>query len=87
MSTICSGNIPRRRCRCPARGFGPSSTKISAGVSTGIGDHESKYSGKEAQGDQGDEQFEIDDDRSLEKMYQDISGEGLQPVLNDFLYV
>ena len=137
MSTICSGNIPRRRCRCPARGSGPSSTmtrsirwmcmrrrlcqilcayriflpfvgitvssresarfrngivkiaatKISAGVSTGIGDHESKYSGKEAQGDQGDEQFEIDDDRSLEKMYQDISGEGLQPVLNDYLYV
>ena len=62
-------------------------TKISAGVSTGIGDHESKYSGKEAQGDQGDEQFEIDDDRSLEKMYQDISGEGLQPVLNDYIYV
>ena len=62
-------------------------TKISAGVSTGIGDHESKYSGKEAQGDQGDEQFEIDDDHSLEKMYQDISGEGLQPVLNDYLYV
>lgn len=62
-------------------------TKISAGVSTGIGDHESKYSGKEAQGDQGDEQFEIDDDRSLEKMYQDISSEGLQPVLNDYLYV
>lgn len=62
-------------------------TKISAGVSTGIGDHESKYSGKEAQGDQGDEQFEIDDSRSLEKMYADISGEGLQPVLNDYLYV
>ena len=62
-------------------------TKISAGVSTGIGDHESKYSGKEAQGDQGDEQFEISDGRSLEKMYQDISGEGLQPVLNDYLYV
>ena len=62
-------------------------TKISAGVSTGIGDHESKYSGKEAQGDQGDEQFEIDDDRSLEKMYQDMAEEGLQPVLNDYLYV
>ena len=62
-------------------------TKISAGVSTGIGDHESKYSGKEAQGDQGDEQFEIDDDRSLEKMYQDMAEEGLQPVLNDYIYV
>ena len=62
-------------------------TKISAGVSTGIGDHESKYSGKESDGAQGDEQFEIDDNRSLETMYSDIAGEGLQPVLNDYLYV
>lgn len=62
-------------------------TKISAGVSTGIGDHESKYSGKEADGVQGDEQFEIDDNRSLETMYKDIADEGLQPVLNDYLYV
>lgn len=62
-------------------------TKVSAGVSTGIGDHESKYSGKETGCKQGDEQFEIDDSRSLEKMYQDMSGEGLQPVLNDYLYV
>ena len=62
-------------------------TKISAGVSTGIGDHESKYSGKESDEVQGDEQFEIDDNRSLDKMYQDIEGEGLQPVLNDYLYV
>ncbi len=62
-------------------------TKVSAGVSTGIGDHESKYSGKASQGAQGDEQFEIDDSRSLRQMYQDIAGEGLQPVLNDYLYV
>lgn len=62
-------------------------TKVSAGVSTGIGDHESKYSGKESDGAQGDEQFEIDDNRSLDKMYKDIAGEGLQPVLNDYLYV
>ena len=62
-------------------------TKISAGVSTGIGDHESKYSGKESDGSQGDEQFEIDDSRSLETMYSDIAEEGLQPVLNDYLYV
>ena len=62
-------------------------TKISAGVSTGIGDHESKYSGKESDGAQGDEQFEIDDNRSLETMYNDIADEGLQPVLNDYLYV
>ena len=62
-------------------------TKVSAGVSTGIGDHESKYSGKESDGVQGDEQFEIDDSRSLDKMYRDIADEGLQPVLNDYLYV
>lgn len=62
-------------------------TKVSAGVSTGIGDHESKYSGKKSEGIQGDEQFEIDDDRSLDIMYKDIADEGLQPVLNDYLYV
>ena len=62
-------------------------TKVSAGVSTGIGDHESKYTGKEAAGAEGDEQFEIDDSRSLEKMYDDMAREGLQPVLNDYLYV
>ena len=62
-------------------------TKVSAGVSTGIGDHESKYTGKDADTDQGDEQFEIDDARSFDTMYQDISQEGLQPVLNDYLYV
>lgn len=62
-------------------------TKVSAGVSTGIGDHESKYTGKEAEGAEGDEQFEINDDRSFETMYEDMSEEGLQPVLNDYLYV
>ena len=61
-------------------------TKVSAGVSTGIGDHESKYSGKD-DGEGGDEQFEINDGRSFNAMYSDISGEGLQPVLNDYLYV
>ena len=62
-------------------------TKISAGVSTRIGDHESKYTGKESDSAEGDEQFEISDDRSFDKMYQDMSQEGLQPVLNDYLYV
>ena len=62
-------------------------TKVSAGVSTGIGDHEKKYSGVEQDGNSGDEQFEIDDSRSLDTMYRDIAGEGLQPVLNDYLYV
>ncbi len=61
-------------------------TKISAGVSTGIGDHESKYNGKKIEG-AGDEQFEIADSRSFNKMYEDMSKAGLQPVLNDYLYV
>ena len=62
-------------------------TKVSAGVSTGIGDHESKYSGKKDEAVKGDEQFEIDDNRNFETMYKDMSDEGLQPVLNDYVYV
>jgi 2-iminoacetate synthase len=61
-------------------------TKVSAGVSTGIGDHESKYEGKDEE-NCGDEQFEIADTRSLKQMYSDIQARGLQPVLNDYLYV
>ena len=61
-------------------------TKISAGVSTGIGDHESKYDGKEQDTKQGDEQFVIDDGRSLKTMYDDMENAGLQPVLNDYLF-
>ena len=62
-------------------------TKVSAGVSTGIGDHESKYTGKESEAPEGDEQFEINDSRSLSVMYNDITNEGLQPVLNDYIYM
>jgi 2-iminoacetate synthase len=61
-------------------------TKVSAGVSTGIGDHEEKYTGKEEE-DAGDEQFEISDSRSIKKMYDDMKKGGLQPVLNDYIYV
>ena len=61
-------------------------TKISAGVSTGIGDHEAKYTGSEEK-DTGDEQFEIQDGRSIKTMYKDMQNGGLQPVLNDYLYL
>ena len=61
-------------------------TKVSAGVSTGIGDHEEKYEGKE-EADVGDEQFEINDNRSFAAMYQDMEQGGLPPVLNDYIYV
>ena len=61
-------------------------TKVSAGVSTGIGDHEEKYTGSQDE-DSGDEQFEINDSRSIAKMYDDMQRGGLQPVLNDYIYV
>ena len=54
-------------------------TKISAGVNVGIGG----LSGEE----KGDEQFEIDDTRSVDEVYQAIIDEGLQPVMNDYIYV
>ena len=55
-------------------------------LSTGIGDHEEKYTGKKGEAE-GDEQFDIDDDRSLEEMYRDQEAAGLQPVMNDYVYV
>ncbi|MBP1583497.1 MAG: 2-iminoacetate synthase ThiH [Victivallales bacterium] len=61
-------------------------TKVSAGVSTGIGDHQAKYTGT-TQEDAGDEQFEIQDGRSIKKMYRDMQDGGLQPVLNDYLFL
>ena len=62
-------------------------TKVSAGVSTGVGDHAAKYGEEQSRGAEGDEQFEISDARSLANMYADLTGEGLQPVLNDYVYV
>ena len=59
--------------------IGIAATKISAGVSTGIGAH----SGEE----KGDEQFEIDDSRSFQQIYQAILAQNLQPVMADSLYV
>ena len=73
-------------------------TKVSAGVSTGVGDHETKYDGLDASGSpaestqdeasaEGDEQFEIDDTRTIFQMCEDMKANGLQPVLNDYIYV
>ncbi|MBQ2115352.1 MAG: 2-iminoacetate synthase ThiH [Lachnospiraceae bacterium] len=59
---------------------GLAATKISAGVSTGIGAH----SGEE---EQGDEQFEINDGRTLDEVIAALKAHDLQPVLNDYLYV
>ena len=54
-------------------------TKISAGVDVGIGGR----SGEE----QGDEQFEIDDTRNVQEVYDAILECGLQPVMSDYIYV
>lgn len=56
-------------------------TKISAGVSTGVGSHVEEVK------DKGDEQFEIDDTRSVDEIYQMLERQGMQPVMNDYVYV
>lgn len=61
--------------------IGIAATKISAGVSTGIGSHVEDVE------DVGDDQFEIADTRSVEEVYQAIKARGLQPVANDYVYV
>ena len=55
-------------------------TKISAGVSTGIGDH------IEDEDSKGDPQFIISDDRDVHAVRQAIIDEGLQPVFSDYIY-
>ena len=55
-------------------------TKISAGVSTGIGGHTDEA-------EQGDDQFEIEDTRTVDEVLKAICDQGLQPVMNDYVYV
>jgi 2-iminoacetate synthase len=54
-------------------------TKISAGVSVGIGGHQGEA--------KGDEQFEIADTRSVQEIYSAILSQNLQPVMSDYVYV
>ena len=56
-------------------------TKISAGVSTGIGSHVDDIE------DKGDDQFEISDGRSVDEVYDALLDIGLQPVMSDYIYV
>lgn len=60
--------------------IGLAATKISAGADVGIGGH-----GKEKA--KGDEQFEISDTRNVDEVYNAIISKGLQPVMNDYIYV
>lgn len=52
--------------------------KISAGVSVGIGGHSQK---------KGDEQFEIDDGRSVAEVCAAIKGAGLAPLMSEYIYL
>lgn len=54
--------------------------KISAGVNTGIGGHSHKQ-------ELGDEQFAINDNRSLEEIYAAMERLKLQPVMAEYVYV
>lgn len=56
-------------------------TKISAGVSVGIGGHTDDEDTK------GDEQFEISDGRGVKEIYDAIIAQGMQPVMSDYIYV
>lgn len=55
-------------------------TKISAGVSTGIGEH------IDNDGSKGDPQFIISDGRDVDEVRQAIVDNGLQPVFSDYIY-
>lgn len=61
--------------------IGLAATKISAGVDVGIGGH-----GEDGE-KKGDEQFEISDGRTVDEVYNAILDHGLQPVMNDYIYV
>lgn len=58
--------------------IGMAATKISAGVSVGVGGHEEEA--------KGDEQFEISDPRSVTEVDAAIRAHGLQPVYSDYLW-
>ncbi|MDR1954933.1 MAG: 2-iminoacetate synthase ThiH [Candidatus Methanoplasma sp.] len=58
---------------------GLSATKISAGVSVGIGGH--------ADEKKGDEQFDISDPRDVREIRKALTERGLQPVFNDYVRV
>jgi 2-iminoacetate synthase len=73
--TISSRESPKFRDNI----VGLSATKISAGVSVGIGGH--------AEEKRGDDQFDISDSRDVRVMKKVLTENGLQPVFNDYVRV
>ena len=58
-------------------------TKMSAGVSTGIGEHSSE----KKQQEEGDAQFEIADSRTVAEAMEDVKAIGMQVVMSDYIDV
>lgn len=58
-------------------------TKMSAGVSTGIGEHSSEEKAHE----EGDAQFEIADSRTVAEAMEDVKAIGMQVVMSDYIDV
>jgi len=58
-------------------------TKLSAGVSTGIGEHSSDTKKQE----EGDAQFEIADSRTVAEAMEDVKALGMQVVMSDYIDV
>ena len=59
--------------------IGMAATKISAGVSVGVGGHKTQ--------DKGDEQFEIADGRSVAEVHDMLIAQNMQPVYTDYVRV
>ncbi|MEL7564344.1 MAG: 2-iminoacetate synthase ThiH [Dehalobacterium sp.] len=59
--------------------IGMAATKISAGVSVGVGGHKEE--------EKGDEQFQISDPRNVNEVHQMILKRGLQPVYTDYINI
>jgi 2-iminoacetate synthase len=73
--TISSRESPRFRDNI----VGLSATRISAGVSVGIGGHSEEM--------KGDEQFSISDPRTVSEIRRALIEKGMQPVFNDYVRV
>ncbi len=69
----------RERAKFRDHVIGLTATKMSAGVSVGVGGHNEKQ--------KGDEQFEISDERSVREIHDMIIKKGLQPVYSDYIRV
>ncbi|ONI41186.1 thiamine biosynthesis protein ThiH [Candidatus Epulonipiscium fishelsonii] len=69
----------RERAKFRDNVVGLVATRMSAGVSVGVGGHNEEQ--------KGDEQFEISDDRSVKEIHEMLTKKGLQAVYRDYILV